>query len=70
MGAVAEPAITQNDLENELSEILSCMQVLYPKFTGSITLHYSQGGLGDIDRYEKNLKRFDTSAKRLSKLSK
>ena len=60
----------QKDWENLLVESLMQLEIIFPQFTGSITLHFTQGGLGDIDRYEKNLKKIWRPANRLSRLPK
>ena len=60
----------ENNWEKLLVESLMQLEIIFPQFTGSVTLHFTQGGLGDIDRYEKNLKKFSRSAKRLSRLPK
>lgn len=46
-----------NKSEDNLVEILQKMGIITPNFTGEITLKISQGGLRDIDRLEKSLKR-------------
>jgi len=61
---------TENDWEKLLIESLMQLEIIFPQFTGSVTLHFTQGGLGDIDRYEKNLKKFLRPANRLSRLPK
>lgn len=60
----------ENNWEKLLVESLMQLEIIFPQFTGSVTLHFTQGGLGDIDRYEKNLKKFLRPANRLSRLSK
>jgi hypothetical protein len=60
----------ENNWEKLLVESLMRLEIIFPQFTGSVTLHFTQGGLGDIDRYEKNLKTFSRSGNRLSRLSK
>jgi hypothetical protein len=60
----------ENDWEKLLVESLMQLEIVFPQFTGSVTLHFTQGGLGDIDRYEKNLKKFWRPANRLSRLPK
>ena len=60
----------ENNWEKLLVESLMQLEIIFPQFTGSITLHFTQGGLGDIDRYEKNLKKIWRPANRLSRLPK
>jgi hypothetical protein len=43
--------------EKTLTEYLIFWQVIDPKFTGSVTFHFSQGGLSEIDKYEKGLRK-------------
>jgi len=44
-------------LEDVLIQALLLMGIITPQFTGAITLHFTNGGLGDVDRLEKSLKR-------------
>jgi hypothetical protein len=44
-------------LEDILIQTLLEMEIITPGFTGEITLKISQGGLRDVDRLEKSLKR-------------
>ena len=60
----------ENNWEKLLVESLLQLEIVFPQFTGSVTLHFTQGGLGEIDRYEKNLKKFLRSDNRLSRLPK
>ena len=60
----------EKNWEKLLIETLMEMEVIHPQFTGSITLHFTQGGLGDIHRYEKYLKIFSRPDNKLSSLSK
>ena len=50
--------------ERELVEILRRVGIIGPDYQGEVILHFSQGGLSDIDRVEKSIKR------RLEKKSK
>ncbi len=50
--------------ERELIEILTRIGVIGPDYQGEVILHFSQGGLSDIDRFEKSIRR------RLEKKSK
>jgi hypothetical protein len=46
-----------------LIETLLEMDIIKPYFTGSVTLHFGQGSLSDIDRQEKSLRRLPRSRK-------
>jgi hypothetical protein len=65
-----EAASPGKDLEKLLIDILVRMEIIDPAFVGSVTLHIGQGGISDIDRYEKCLLRSRRSANRLLRLSK
>jgi hypothetical protein len=65
-----EAASPEKDLEKLLIDILVRMGVIDSAFVGSVTLHIGQGGISDIDRYEKCLLRTRRSANRLLRLSK
>ncbi len=43
--------------EKELIEALTRMGIVSPGFSGDVILHLSQGGLTDIDRFEKCIRR-------------
>jgi len=45
------------DPESRLLHALREMEITTFTFTGSVTLHFNQGGLTDIDRLEKSLKK-------------
>ena len=47
----AEPQ--ERGIRNELL----LLGIIDERFTGSITLHFTQGGLSEIDRLEKNLRK-------------
>jgi hypothetical protein len=65
-----EAASPEKDLEKLLIDILVRMGVIDSAFVGSVTLHIGQGGISDIDRYEKCLLRSRRSANRLLRLSR
>jgi len=44
-------------LEKELIEILTRIGIIGPDYQGEVILHFSQGGLSDIDRFEKSIRR-------------
>jgi len=44
-------------LERDLVKILFSMMIIEPGFTGSLTLHFNEGGLSEIDKVEKNLRK-------------
>ena len=50
--------------ERDLVEILRSFGIIGPDFQGEVILHFSQGGLSDIDRVERSIRR------RLGKKSK
>lgn len=56
-------------LEDILIHTLLAMEIINPEFQGSVTLHISKGGLCDVDRLEKSLKRSGKWCNRLSGLS-
>ncbi len=43
--------------ERDLVEILRRIGIIGPDFQGEVILHFSQGGLSDIDRVEKSIRR-------------
>ena len=43
--------------EKELVEILRSIGIIDPDFQGEVIRHFSQGGLSDIDRVEKSIRR-------------
>jgi len=45
------------EIEKFLIHTLIKLNIIHPNFTGTITFHISRGGLSDIDRFEKSLKR-------------
>jgi len=48
---------TQERLEKSITQVLIDSGIIDLKFTGSVTIHFSQGGLSEIDRIEKNLRK-------------
>jgi len=56
-------------LEDILIETLLAMEIITSDFQGAVTLHISKGGLSDVDRQEKSLKRTGKCSNRLSRLS-
>ena len=60
-GFMTDGASPQKDLENILMECLVRLGYVSHKFSGSVTLHVTQGVIGDVDRYEKCLKRHPRS---------
>jgi hypothetical protein len=44
-------------LEKSITQALISYSVIDCKFTGSVTLHFTQGGLSEIDKVEKNLRK-------------
>ena len=50
--------------ERELVEILRRVGIIGPDYQGEVILHFSQGGLSDVDRVERSIRR------RLEKKSK
>ena len=43
--------------EKELVEILMRIGIITPDYQGEVILHFSQGGLSEIDRFEKSIRR-------------
>ena len=43
--------------EKELVEILTRIGIINPDYQGEVILHFSQGGLSEIDRFEKSIRR-------------
>ena len=43
--------------ERELVEILTKIGIISPDYQGEVILHFSQGGLSEIDRFEKSIRR-------------
>ena len=43
--------------EKELTEILTRIGIISQDYQGEVILHFSQGGLSDIDRFEKSIRR-------------
>ena len=43
--------------EKTITQELVFLGIIDQKFTGSITLHFTQGGLSEIDKQEKNLRK-------------
>ena len=43
--------------EREIVEILTRLGIIDPDYQGEVILHFSEGGLSDIDRVEKSIKR-------------
>ena len=43
--------------EQDLLDSLIKMGIITPNYQGEVILHFSQGGLTDIDRIEKSLRR-------------
>jgi hypothetical protein len=52
-----KPHYKVEDLESSVVYTLTSMGLIHPTFTGSVTLHFNQGGLTDYDRLEKSLKK-------------
>ncbi len=50
--------------ERDLLESLKKMGIITPYYQGEVILHFSEGGLTDIDRVEKSIRR------RLEKISR
>ncbi len=59
---INQPIIKKS--EREIIEILTEMGIIAPDYQGDVILHFSQGGLSDIDQVEKSIRR------RLGKKSK
>lgn len=48
---------TWKEFEHLLANGLKKFGVIDSKFTGQLTFHFSLGGISDMDRFEKSLKR-------------
>ncbi len=48
---------TRHKIERELIACLTNLGVVTPTYSGEIIIHFSEGGVTDIDRFEKSLRR-------------
>ncbi len=48
---------TLRKLEKDLLNCLIQLGVITPNYQGEVILHFSEGGLTDIDRFEKSIRR-------------
>lgn len=47
----------RREVEQELLDCLKKLDVITPNYQGEVILHFSEGGLTDIDRVEKSIRR-------------
>jgi hypothetical protein len=59
------PGKKEEDWNRILIEALLELKIIKPYFTGSVTLHFGQGHLSDVDRHEKSLRRLSGSRKNI-----
>ncbi len=43
--------------EDRLLSALRALKIIDERFTGSLTIHFNQGGISDYDKIEKSLKK-------------